>query len=188
MALLINSKFKYVIQLSQIGNSYKNDNIFHNYYRMKKIPKGTFTYNGENNCGITSFILGNILKKYMPIEMYKFQTGYGKYTENHVFLKSNNIIIDPTYRQFFTDNRKNSFSCYNNYLYQVLPPFFVGTYKDLQNMHNVLKEKNKQEFEYSTIDNTILDNWKELYNITDVLDDYNKLNEKDLIYEVISKI
>ena len=188
LKILVNSYFKDVVRLSQIGNNFSNDNIFHNYYRLKKLPKSSFTYNGENNCGITSFILGNILKKYIPIEMYKFETGYGKYTENHVFLKSGDIIIDPTYRQFFTDNRKDSFSRYNNYLYQDLLPFFVGTKEDLHELHSTLKKKNEDEFSYTIIDRTTLDNWKELYNITDVLDEYYKLNEKDLIYDVISKI
>ena len=56
--------------------------------------------------------------------MYLYQTGYGKYKEDHVYLKYNNIIIDPTYRQFFTDDRCNGISSYNNYLYNNLLPFF----------------------------------------------------------------
>ena len=185
---LVNTYFKDVVRLSHIGNNFSNDNTFHNYYRLKKLPKGPITYNGEYNCGITCFILGNILKKYIPIEMYKFETGYGKYIEDHVFLKSGDIIIDPTYRQFFTDNRRNSFSFYNNYLYEDLPPFFVGTRDDLNELTKFLIHKNQEEFSYSIIANDVLDNWTELYNITHVLDEFHKLNERELIQDVISVI
>jgi hypothetical protein len=184
----VNAHFTNVIKYSCIGNNYKNDLIFHNYYRLKKISKSDKTYNGEYNCGITSFILGNFLKKHIPIKMYLYEFGYGKYKEDHVFLKYKDIIIDPTYRQFFTDNRKNGVSSYNNYLYEDLLPFFVGSQYDLQKMYITLKEKNKEEFDYCNLDEEILDNWKEKHDITLRLDDFSKLNEKEFIYEMINKI
>lgn len=183
----INSYFEIVIKYSCIGNNLKNDLLFHNHHRLKKIPKSYKTYDGNFNCGITCFILGNILKKDMPIKMYLYETGYGKYKEDHVFLKYNNIIIDPTYRQFFIDNRKDGISSYNNYLYNDLP-FFVGSQDDLQKMYITLKKKNNKEFKICYLDEDILDNWKEKHDITLRLDDFSKLNEKEFIYEMINKI
>lgn len=47
-------------------------------------------------------------------------------TKNNVFLKYNNLIIDTTYRQFFTNFKNNAISKYFYYLYNTLPPFFIG--------------------------------------------------------------
>ena len=141
LSKFVNSQFVNIIKYSCIAKKLKNDLSFHNYYRIQKIKKGPKTYCGQLNCGITTFILGNILKKYIPIKMYLYEFSYGKYKEDHVFLKYNDIIIDPTYRQFFTDNRNSGLSLYNNYLYEDIPPFFVGSYRDLEYMFNILKKK-----------------------------------------------
>jgi hypothetical protein len=38
--------------------------FFHNYYRLKHgFKKGKETYNGSFHCGVTSYVLGNLLKK-----------------------------------------------------------------------------------------------------------------------------
>jgi hypothetical protein len=166
----VNSQFKNIIKYSCIINKETNDLAFHNLYRLKHKEKGPETYTGKFQCGVSCFILGNILKKYIPIKMYLYEFGYGKYKEDHVFLKSNDLIIDPTYKQFFVDNRKEGISAYNNYLYEKLPPFFVGTYEDLQNILTILKNKNSDEFMYNILENHyILDNWKETKDITNRL-------------------
>lgn len=177
----VNKQFFKVVRCSYLSNNLKNDLTFHNSSRLKILKKGPETYNGKYNCGITSFILGNILKNNFQVKMYLYETGYGKYKEDHVFLKVNDIIIDPTYRQFFTDNRNGGFSYYNNYLYQNLNPFFVGSQKELETMCTILKKKNKEEFKYSGIENNILDIWKYKYDITNKLDDFHKIYNKDYV-------
>jgi len=170
----VNQHFERVIRDSCVIQSFKSDISFHNQCRLETIPKGKNTYCGRMKCGITSLVLGKQLKKCMDIQMFKYQFGYGKYIEDHVFLKSGELIIDPTYRQFFTDNRnglsvserKNSgLSEYNNFLY-TLPPFFVGTRGDLVDLYHQLKKMNYIEFGYSTISNDLLENWREDYCIT----------------------
>ena len=113
MKKLILNKYNKVIKYSVFANNinpYLNngnlkDDSFHNYFRLKTLPKGETTYCGEFKCGVTCFILGNLLKQDgLDVKMYLYQEGYGKYKEDHVFLKYNNLIIDPTYRQFFTNN------------------------------------------------------------------------------------
>jgi len=173
---LVNSQFNKVIKFSCLAENLKNDKIFHNKLRLSQINKGKQTYCGEMSCGITTFILGNILKQHIPIELHLYEIGYGKYKEDHAFLKSQDIIIDPTYRQFFNDNRNDGFSKYNNYLYNNLPPFFVGTEKDLYLMFSKLKELNQNEFNYNIIENDILNNWYSKHDIT------YKLNNFDIIY------
>ena len=181
----INSHFANVIKYSYIGNGFKNELVFHNHYRLKKMEKSTKTYCGELNCGITNFILGNILKQYIPIKMYLYEFGYGKYKEDHVFLKYKDIIIDPTYRQFFTDNRKSGLSSYNKYLYEDLEPFFVGSYDELENIFHKLKIKNKKEFDYTILDDDILNKWENTYDITLKLNDFDKIEKSNYIKSMI---
>lgn len=177
---LVNNHFDNVIKQCCNIQNLESDSSFHNYSRLKKIKKGKKTYCGQMKCGITTFALGNILKNNMDIDMYMYRFGYGKYLEDHVFLKYKEYIIDPTYRQFFTDDRSgfnfnnkdsskySGISIYNNYLYD-LPPFFVGTMDDLYNLYIKLDKLNSEEFEYNSLSKDILDNWQEDYCITERL-------------------
>ena len=129
------------------------------------------------------------MKDDIDVKMYLYQEGYGRFKEDHVFLKYNNIIIDPTYRQFFTDNSNNGISKYNNYLYNTLPPYFIGTLQDLNDMYNILK-KSINEFGYSSINEdiskSVLNNWIEQKDITYKLDDnFNIIKNKQYL---ISKL
>jgi hypothetical protein len=180
------SCFNKVIDCSVLANDSKNDLLFHNYYRLKRLNKGANTYNGEYNCGVTSFILGNMLNKYIPIKMYLYESGYGKYKEDHVFLKYNDIIIDTTYRQFLTDNRKEGFSDYNEYLYNELPPFFIGTNKQLEQLTLQLCNLNKKEFSQSIICNTVMNNWYENHDITEKLNNFDLIYNKTIVKKLIS--
>ena len=117
--------------------------------------------------------------------MYLYEFGYGKYKEDHVFLKYKDIIIDPTYRQFYTDDRKNGLSSYNKYLYEDLEPFFVGSYDELENIFHKLKIKNKKEFDYTILDDDILNKWKNTYDITLKLNDFDKIKESTYIKSMI---
>ena len=45
----------------------KNDTSYHNQLRLKYIPKGKNTYEGNLCCGVTTFVLGNILKKHIVV-------------------------------------------------------------------------------------------------------------------------
>ena len=175
LKILVNSNFNKVLKQSCIINNYKNDNIFHNYYRLKHIPKGVKTYEGQLNCGVTCLVLGNILKKEnIDIKMYLYEFGYGKYKEDHVFLKHKDIIIDPTFRQFFSNGQKDGASAYHQYLFEKLPPFFVGTKKDLIDIFETLKYKSSKELQYQTFDDTVLDNWNQDIDITDKLKLYHQ--------------
>ena len=164
------------------------DSPFHNYARLRSIEegrcqdmkKGADTYCGYMKCGVACYVLGNLLRSKLEIEMYMYEFGHGKYREDHVFLKHKDFIIDPTYRQFLTDNRTGpdfasdtkskytGLSRYNNYLYS-LPPFFVGTVEDLHELHGHLSFLNSQEFEHNCIPKDVLNNWREDVLVTERL-------------------
>ena len=187
LKLFINTSFNNVIKLSCLVNNYKNDLDFHNYHRLKyKIPKGYRTYDGKLNCGVTTFVLGNILKKkQVPIKLFMNQSGYGKYKEDHVFLKYNDLIIDPTYKQFFTNNQEKCLSEYHNYLYQCLPPFFVGTRKDLVDLYLILYDKSNLQLKYQEFDESVLNNWLEDYDVSERLD-FEKIHNKENFLKELS--
>ena len=196
MKKLILNKYDNVIKYSVFANNinpYLNngnlkDDSFHNYFRLKTFPKSKFTYCGEFKCGVTCFILGNLLKQDgFDVKMYLYEEGYGKYKEDHVFLKYNNLIIDPTYRQFFTNNINNGISNYNNYIYNILPPFFIGTQNELKSIYFYLIKN----FPYET--NFIFSNkhelfkyWIEKKDITFKLHDYfNIIENKEYLINKI---
>lgn len=180
---LVLNNFDNVIKCARLGNNFKNDLMFHNQLRISDTKKGINTYIGKGYCGLMCFMLGNILRNNnIPIKMYISEKKYGKYVVDHVFLKFDNIIIDPTYRQFLTDNRKLGHSKYNNYLYNTLPPFYVGNYDQLYTLKKKLIQLNKSEFEICHINEDILDNWKEMREITEILDKFDILyNKKEVI-------
>lgn len=187
LSRIVNYHFNKVIKCAKLVDNLKNDNNFHNSLRLKYIPKGQGTYCGDLCCGVTTFVLGNLLKKHMPIKMFITEKGYGKYKKDHVFLKTNDLIIDPTYRQFFNDDRNSAVSNYNSYLYNSLPPFFVGNQKELDLLINDLKFRNSLEFSINVVNDNVKTNWNTNKEITEKLNNYDKIYNKDKVLELFNK-
>lgn len=161
--------FNNMIKLSTKFLKLENDLTFHNKSRMQIHKKGIYTYEGKKRCGVTSLILGNLLKKQnLKVDM---KLSINKYND-HVFLKYNDLIIDPTYRQFLSDERKSHLSNYNNYLYTYYTPIYVGTKDNLFKLIKNLDTLNKKEFKNSIINNDIYYNWEEHKDITYRFDKY----------------
>lgn len=97
-------------------------------------------YNGYNACGPTSYVISPYIKHAFPHLKQKLgytRVGSGRHEENHIFLilKDNdgtNIIVDPSYKQFLLNGALNQNKTYDYELYEKLPPFFVGSYADLE--------------------------------------------------------
>ena len=184
LSRIVNYHFNKVIKCATLVDNLKNDKNFHNSLRLKYIPKGQGTYCGELCCGVTTFVLGNLLKGKMPIKMFINKNGY---RNDHVFLKTGDIIIDPTYRQFFNDDRNSAISKYNTYLYNNLPPFFVGTKNDLNLLIEDLKFRNSLEFPNNIIDDKVGKNWNEDKEITEILSNFDKIYNKDKVLKLLNK-
>ena len=169
LAKFVNSKYDYITKNVIKLNNMSNDEILHNSYRLNYMEKNYNTYNGNTSCGAACFILGRILiDQKIPVKMYKYKFGYGNYYQDHVHLRHNNIIIDPTYKQFFNINAGKGISEYDNYLYNYLPPFFVGTSNDLVKLYKNLDRRSMKEFG-NNLDSDMLDFWKCQKDITNLL-------------------
>ena len=101
---------------------------------------------GHLLCGESCFILKYLLEKkgFDNIQVFKNsrRTEYG--IDDHVFLHIDNIIIDPTYRQFFYDYRSNDINClFRKTIFNQMSPTLINYVDDvdlvLKNLVNVNK-------------------------------------------------
>ena len=165
---IVNKSYNHVTKNIVRLNRLENDNLLHNLNRLKFLKKGKLTYDGKSCCGAASFILGkHLIKNNYNVNMYLYKFGYADYYQDHVHLRYKNYIIDPTYKQFFYNNSKNSISAYNNYLYN-LPPFFFGTYQDLNYLISKLNNLSKYDLGFE-LDNDLIELWNKKQDITDKL-------------------
>ena len=132
-----NSSYKFLNDLLPIL-LYETDNIFlHNTRQIKNqneiISKNTFE--GSFSCGASCYLLKYFFERNdIPTRIIYSKIGYGKYFEDHCFLKYADYIIDPTYRQMFSGKSLET----DNYLFQKLPWIFIGKYNKLEEISDTL--------------------------------------------------
>ena len=153
-----------------------NDNylILHNKNRLKYYKPYKNTFEGKSCCGAVCYTLNFILKNNnIDTKLMIKKIGYGKYKEDHCFLlTNNNYIIDPTYRQFFSNNN-NINSIYNKYLFNECPFIFVGRYSDLINFYNKLSLIHFLSYKYYLSDRNMV--FYKNYKISDIKLDFDKV-------------
>ena len=172
---LVNSNYCYNFLNKYVPYLF-NDNylILHNTNRLKYFKPSENTFEGRLCCGAVCYTLDFILKKNnIDTKLMIKEIGYGKYKEDHCFLlTNNNYIIDPTYRQFFTNN-KNINSYYNKYLFDKCPFIFVGKYIDLINFYNKLSLIHYSYYKYYLSDKNMI--FYKDYKISDIKLDFCKV-------------
>src|SRR5690606_39070358 len=84
-----------------------HDNDLFDTDRISKYGKFEQSYVGHMCCGKVCYILGNLMLDYdreIKLKSWRKAIGYSKHIEDHVYLTTDaedqEIIIDPTYRQF----------------------------------------------------------------------------------------
>ena len=154
ISLIAKNNFHNMIRNMIIFDKRIISDIFHP--KRKKISNNLEQYfEGSYNCGLASYILGYYYKDY-NVKLIKSTIGYGKYYEDHCYLQIDDIIIDPTIRQFLNDYRDDGKSMYLRYIYDEQHPIFIGTKEELYDYLEHLNYINK-----NTFGNSIL-NTKEL--------------------------
>lgn len=161
------------------------DNFLHSKKRLKHEPKSHKTFIGYNNCGATCYILFKYFKnKNFNIRVIKNTIVYQNILHDHVVLKYDNLIIDPTYRQFLTpnydndaiNNEDNGIDIYHNYLFDN-PMIYIQDKKYIRDFLDDMNEKHNEV--YSTdLDKNQYYLAKNLINIDgeDITDKYLNIN------------
>ena len=139
ISLIAKNNFHNMVKNMIIFDKSVISDIFHP--KRKKISNNLERYfEGTYKCGLASYILGYYYKDY-NVKIMKSTIGYGKYYEDHCYLQINDIIIDPTIRQFLNDYRDDGNSMYLRYIYEKQHPIFIGTkdelYKYLYNLNKI---------------------------------------------------
>lgn len=126
--LLSPKSFKLISQ--QIKNiSYPNPKLYDS-IQVKKYGYSKQSWFGYKSCGESCYILQKeLIKQGYDASVY---LNYKKYEDHCFIMINNNIIIDPTYKQFLSDHRMEVNCAYREYLFN-LPPFFIGTREMLNN-------------------------------------------------------
>jgi len=125
------------------------------FIKRKQYGESKMSYLGEKLCGEACYVVRNLLlEKGLSSQVKYNMKKYGDYIDDHCFLQINNIIIDPTYRQFFVQYFEQN-NINTNIIFENNDPFFCGTINDLIKLVNNLNIKDKEIIDYWNIDKDI---------------------------------
>ena len=166
--------------------------LHHNKFLLERKEPSKRTFEGSLCCGASCYLLSWFLEKHdIKTSVRYSKHGYGDYLKDHVYLLYDDIIIDPTYKQFFSPNISNE-TDYLNYLYNDFPFYFLGNYNNLEKMYVELNNKYKKSYNEELENNLFF--WKkskEINNFCDlkrVENDFEYAKSKGKIYVNLYKL
>lgn len=125
--------------------------------KITKIPE--YSFQGSYLCGLSTYILSQFFKPHFSTQVIRTKFGYGKYLEDHCFILLNNeIIVDPTIRQFLNDPRGKGESLYCKTLFNN-KPIFVGSFPKLEIYLDEMIQLNQSTFGKTYLDLDELNFW-----------------------------
>ena len=140
LSRFVNCQYNNVIRLARIYNPTVEKSIY-SPPREKIVGQNKKSYIGYNHCGLMSYFLCYHLQKQYPEKEFKVcYSRHRNIMDDHVCIRHNDIIIDPTYRQFLVPTVINGKTKEEKYLFEQLPPFFVGKKEDLERIIEKLNE------------------------------------------------
>lgn len=148
------------LKLARIWNHSIDNKIYNS--KRSYIGQNKKAFEGASCCGPFSYILSyELIKKYPSLDFKEGYASYGysKHLEDHLCILHDDIIIDPTYKQFLNSAYCDGKSEYSNYLYEQLPPFFVGRRNDLNKMVSDLLNLETKLFGKTSLDKKDLETW-----------------------------
>lgn len=137
-------------------------------------------YVGGNLCGEATLVGKRLLEKegINNISVYKNESGFGNYYQDHCFMVVENTIIDLTYKQFLQDERITHPNClYHQYIQYTLPPYFIGTHDNLMILLNQCISLNRKIYTTTEL-NYNIKFWNIGEDITERFDYKKCLQEK----------
>ena len=160
--------------------------LIHNEFMRKKWGYKRTSFVGTRNCGSACFIMKYLLEMEgytVKVIRNSRRTEYG--LEDHVFLETENNIIDPTYRQFMIDNRmRNKMCLYKKHIFWEMQPFLINEKEKIHYQLNNSLKVNQYVYRspFTTIDN-LLENWEYQEDVTQKFNLHDYVNNKDLLKE-----
>ena len=135
------------------------------------------TYFGDNRCGEACFILKYLLEEMdYKVNIYKIENKMHALYNDHVFIKIDNIIIDPTYKQFLQSIYSRNSECrYVNTMQLDLSPIFIGDKEDLL---QIITKLNSLHTNIYNKDLNIYDYWQDASKYEFNIDLSKCMNEK----------
>jgi hypothetical protein len=107
-------------------------------------------FTGEMACGFTNRLIYE--ESLQKPNGFISQMGYGKYLEDHVYLMEDNIIYDPTWKQFLLQGNQTPIVEHIIFSEDTL---FVGTRNDIQchmtNLMNQINHEDKTNYDFKQI-------------------------------------
>jgi hypothetical protein len=108
--------------------------LAHHRYRLEKLGQmGPKTFEGHYECGVMTHCLKPVLSDigFDNVKLMYTRQNSGRHLEDHVYLLVNdNIVVDPTWRQFFSLEVMSNPKL-EQMLYEEMPPIFIGNYGSL---------------------------------------------------------
>ena len=185
--VILSKNFNKIIMGIKLMES-NHKQLFHPYIKNNVQAK----YIGGLLCGEASYIVKYILETHLyNVKVLRRDLHYTDQTNDHCYLLINDhIIVDPTAKQFWQDERITDINCdFLQYVQYELDPFFVGKRIDLLNTLEQINNINRRVYGKSNFDNVWLW-WNKGYEITHKFDmkacmeDESYLLEKDDFYKV----
>ena len=189
--IIVNNGYHFVNDLLPIL-FYEVDNTFLHNKRQVEIQgvKSRNTFEGTLACGASCYLMKYFLERHnISTKTMYSKWGYGKYLEDHCFLIKDDYIIDPTYRQMFSNQSLET----DTYLFQELPWAFVGKYHELDDIcdkffHIDYKFSDNNMYFWRHFNEINISPLSDLMEKDDVFSDdcfqtlYNEIKEKEKIY------
>jgi len=131
---ILDSNYNIINSLTPILQYQNNWKFLHNIkYTSKNNIYGTKTFEGYLNCGAVSYLTSYLLQTHgIENKMVKTIVKKDFRDFDHVFIVSDDYIIDPTYRQLFRNNLVCSRDQFMTKLYNKYPYYFVGNISNLE--------------------------------------------------------
>ena len=151
---ILNSNFRLINDLTTVLQYQTNSKFLHNLkYTDRQNYYSQKTFEGYLNCGAVCYISSYLLSQNgIENSMVKTLVRRDYRDFDHVFILTNDCILDPTYRQLFRNEYSTNNDRFMKDLYNNKSCFFVGHINIMEDM----VKKYTYDFEKNTIANRLI--------------------------------
>jgi len=191
---ILKSNFKLINDLTTILQYQKSSKFLHNLKYTDDINHySDKTFEGYLNCGAVCYITSYLLSvNGIENKLVKTLVRRDFRDFDHVFIVTNDLILDPTYRQLFRNDIVQNHDKFMHRLYNKRDYFYVGHYNSLYDL--IRKYRYNFEAEYGQIPYNIMSHYENPKDISHkqdlikVINDSNYAKNKGKCYHTLHKL